>query len=573
MRRDLLRWTCLVAAAWAGLGPAGCVPYYHDPVGCGRSAPSLQPSDLQAVSTLGPARWLPARAYEPAAEEKEDTGRPGKGKDWLRIPPELPGAEAEPLKKLPKGDEERAQAIKKLYPPLPPLGPELKPAPGPDGRPLTLADLQRLATANSPALRRATADVAAARGAALQAGLHPNPIFGYAADQVQPGTKPNNNSGQQGVYINQLIKTGKKLELAQAAAGIDMLNAQVALRQAQANVAYLVRSNYFAVLVAQEGLLVSRALAELTDQTFRIQVQQVRGGQAAPYEPLQLYVFAITARTNLTQARNRYISAWKQLAAALGLPDMPYTEVAGRAAAPVPLFRYDLLREHVLANHTNVLTAENTILKARYNLRLAEVTRIPDLHTNTAFQHDNAAGNFQFNLQMGIDLPLWNRNQGNIQQARAQLARAQQDLPATRNDLVRALTEAFERYENTRALVAEYRDKILPNQVRVYRGIRSRYEQEVGAVGFIDIVNAQQNVAAALGTYLALLAGQWTAVADVANLLQTEDLYAPDAEGCGAQEELLPQCLLGGPLESPPSAVVAPVEEAPPPRPEGEGAP
>src|SRR5205085_11515849 len=98
MRRELLRRICRVADAWAGLGLAGCVPYYHDPVGCGHSGPNLQPSDLQAVSTLGPAQGLPARAYEPAPAAQEDTGRAGKGKDRLRIPPELPGAEAEPLK-------------------------------------------------------------------------------------------------------------------------------------------------------------------------------------------------------------------------------------------------------------------------------------------------------------------------------------------------------------------------------------------------------------------------------------------------------------------------------------------
>jgi hypothetical protein len=47
MRREFLRWTCRVAAAWAGLGLAGRVSAYQEPVGCGRSGPSLlQTEDL-----------------------------------------------------------------------------------------------------------------------------------------------------------------------------------------------------------------------------------------------------------------------------------------------------------------------------------------------------------------------------------------------------------------------------------------------------------------------------------------------------------------------------------------------
>jgi cobalt-zinc-cadmium efflux system outer membrane protein len=496
---------------------------------------------VQAVATLGPIRPLPERAYEPASANEEPPAPP-KGRDRLQIPPELPGAEAGPLKlpaQLPKDEAERARAYRQIYPPLPPLGPELRPVPGATGRPLTLADLQQLALGNSPMLRRAADDVQAARGLALQAGLYPNPIVGYQADQVEPGTGPTTNSGQQGVYINQLIKTGKKLQLAQAAAGIDVLNAQVALRQAQADLNAQVRRGYFAVLVARESLLVARALTELTDATFRIQVRQVRGGQAAPYEPLQLYVFSIQARTVLEQARNRYMSAWKQLAAAMGLPEMPVTELAGQVSAPVPPFLYDAVLTRVLANHTSVQTAENTILKTRYDLRLEEVKRLPDLHTNTVFQHDNAAGNFQFNLQLGVSLPVFDRNQGNIQQARALVARAQEDLLVRRNDLVRLLAEAFERYQNTRVLVEEYRTKILPNQVRVYRGIRRRYEQEPQNITFADIITAQQNLSTTLATYLMLLGNQWQAVVDVANLLQSEDLYVPD-HGPGGS---LPDCL------------------------------
>ncbi len=66
----------------------------------------------------------------------------------LKLPNELPGTEAKPIVLPaydPKNRAERDKVIDNLYPPLEPLGPDPQPLPGPDGHPLTLSDLQRLA--------------------------------------------------------------------------------------------------------------------------------------------------------------------------------------------------------------------------------------------------------------------------------------------------------------------------------------------------------------------------------------------------------------------------------------------
>jgi cobalt-zinc-cadmium efflux system outer membrane protein len=525
-----------------------------------RQLPPLGPADVAATGLLGPAAAPPpAEPVGPPAPPPE----PGRVQDRLRLPPELPGASASPLSMplpRPTTRAEREAAVRSLLPPEEPLGSEIQPALPPTGRPWTLADLQELAKANSPVLRRAAADVTAARGAVIQAGLHPNPTVGYEADQVQPGPTPGkNNAGQQGGFINQLIKTGGKLQLAQAVALMDQFNAELALRRAEVDLAAAVRTHYFGALVAQESLTVNRALVRLSDEVYRVQIAQVGAGQAAPYEPVQLYVQAVQARNALIAARNRYVSAWKQLAAALGRPELPPTALAGRADAPVPHYAYDEAAARVAAAHTDVLSAENTIVRARYALRLAEVNRLPDLQTNTVVQHDNAAGNDQFNLQVGFALPIFDRNQGNILQAKGQLERAIHDLAATRNDLIRQLAAAFERYETNRRQLTNDRDKILPNLVRVYRAIYLRYQQEPDKIAFSDIVVAQQNLATALATYLSDLNDQWAAVVDVANLLQTDDLYETGPGGACPPPPVanLIEGISGPPVLPPPTAEAA----------------
>src|SRR5262249_39444360 len=230
------------------------------------------------------------------------------------------------------------KALAEMFPPSPALPPDLVPTEGPV---LNLAELQQTMLAAHPSLRQAAEDVNAARGAALQAGLPPNPVCGFEADTVGSGR----TAGQQGAKYEQLIKTAGKLRLAQASALIDVLIAEVNLRRAQYDLITQVRAAYFAVLVAQEQLRVTHLVARLTEQSYLVQVDQLRGGQAAPYEPAQLRALAEQARAALRQAENRYRSAWRQLAAAVGRPDLPPAKLAGSATMAAPMFDYELIRD------------------------------------------------------------------------------------------------------------------------------------------------------------------------------------------------------------------------------------
>ena len=78
---------------------------------------------------------------------------------------------------LPRDTAAAAREIDRIFPELPPLPVEPKVQPGPEGKPYTLADLQRLAAANSPTLRQAASDVEAAKGNLIQAKTYPNPTL------------------------------------------------------------------------------------------------------------------------------------------------------------------------------------------------------------------------------------------------------------------------------------------------------------------------------------------------------------------------------------------------------------
>jgi cobalt-zinc-cadmium efflux system outer membrane protein len=493
------------------------------------SAPVIPPTDVRTTALMEARRPATVQSSEVVQatalmQAEPDQNELRKRRARFHIPEELPGADAPRIPKQFPPEPQKQQLIDSIYPELPPLPEAPKPLPGPNGKPYTLADLQQLAAANSPTLRQAASDVEAAKGNLIQARAYPNPTVGLEVDPSNDGS----TAGVQGFFIDQPIKTGGKLKLASAAAEMDLRNAELALKRARSDLATQVRNAYYALLVAEETVRVNTALARFTDDVYRIQVDIMKLGFGAPYEPAPLRAQAYTARLGLKQAIATYIYSWKQLVATIGLRQLPLAEVAGRIDSAIPYFDYDKVLAHVLRNHTDVLTAGNGIDKARYNLKLAQVTPVPDLDVRVAILKEFALAPQQYvhTVQIGMPLPIWDRNKGNIIAAEAALVRATEEPHRVETALTNNLATAYANYKNNLDALEYYRKFILPDQVRAYRGVYERRDfGDAAGVVFGDVVAAQQTLATNVTTYLTVLGQVWTSVVSVADSLQTDDLF------------------------------------------------
>lgn len=520
------RWCWLVCLVLAGCKTG---PIDLDQRICGRAQHAIDPP---RVLESGPQpRLMLEEEKAPAVEGPKTLS------DRLRLPAEIPGASAADIK-LPSPTaprDEQDKVLQKYFPSLPEVKAAPAAAPGPEGQPITLDELQKIAVTNSPVIRQALADVEAARGIAVQAGLYPNPVAGGYNQTSGPGGGP-----VAGGYVNQTFKMPGKLKLAQMAALLDVQLNEFKLRQTEVDVQTRVRSGYFDVLVARESLKVSHALARLTDEIFKVMVLQLKAGEVAAYEPMQMRVLALQARTFNVQAHNRYLSAWKQLASAMGVPGMPLSELAGRADMPIPRYRYDEVLANVLQNHTEVRAVASLVEKADRVFELAKLTPYPDADVQVLIARDMSPpgpSKTVATVQAGIAIPVFNRNQGNILEARAGITHARQEALRVRADLTSRLALAFERYENNRTLLELYSKQILPNQVQAFRAAVARHAGggERAGISYNDVVTAEQNLVGQVNNYLTNLREMWAAVVDVAALQQTNDLFQT-----GATIELTP---------------------------------
>lgn len=445
----------------------------------------------------------------------------------FKIPEELPGADAAPLV-MPQMDatqtaEQRRSVAESLFPEV--VTAADSSADTYESAPLTLTMLQQTAVENSPVIRQAAANVERARGMAVQAGLYPNPTFGYEGDTI--GTA--RTAGYNGVFFTQEFITAGKLTLAQNAALSEMQATRADLRKARITLASDVRRGYFKVLISQERMRFSRSIAKLSNDVYHAQIDLVTGGESAPYEPLQLRVFAVQARNNVIQATNSLDASWRQLAAAIGLPHLARQPVAGSVETLPPEANYQALVS-MLQRNTDYVAANSRIAAARSSLRLEEVRPIPNLTLYAAFQHDDTTplNNYSTNVQVSAPVPVFNRNQGNIASAHADLVRAHQDLTNTNNTLMSELADTFNRYASNRTISESYRTDLLPDQVRVYRGVYDRFRIDGASIDFAQVVVAQQTLATVVTSYLQSLNDVWMATVDMAELLQVDDLMTMD---------------------------------------------
>jgi cobalt-zinc-cadmium efflux system outer membrane protein len=476
--------------------------------------PDSPPLDLQTTAlTISGSDVSPANSDDSQPLDKK------KARLEPPIPSEVPGSETP---RLP--GKASPEDLQKIYDKLPPLMADPVPLPGPDGKPYTLSTLQQIATIKSPTLKQAAHDVETARGNLIQARAYKNPTIGW---NVQP-SNDGSTAGVQGPFIDQTISTAGKLKIAGAAAEMDLRNAELAFRRARSDLATQVRNAYFALLVSKEAVKVNKALAGFTDQMFRLQATGLLpGAVSAPYEPSALRAQAYSVRLAYNQSVQAYISAWEQLVAAIGLRHLPLTEVAGRIDTFIPYYEYDAVLSHVLRTHTDVLIARNTIEKARYNLKLAQVTPVPDVDFNVSFlqEYSLAPKQFVHTASIGFPFPIWDRNRGGIIAAEGVLGRAIEEPHRVEENLTTTLATAYSGYKQNLDALEYYRKFILPDQVRYYRGVVDRRQVDLTGVGFGDLVTAQQTLVTNVSSYLTTLGSLWTSVVAVADLLQTDDLF------------------------------------------------
>ena len=356
----------------------------------------------------------------------------------------------------------------------------------PPGPPLTLASLEQLAIANNPTLQQAVAVLDKARGIREQVGLSPNPIIGYSGEEI--GNE--GHGGQQGGFVSQTIVTGHKLRLNRAVAGWDVQSLTWEYEAQRYRVRNDVQAGFYAVLGAQRRVRLADDLLEVAQQGVRVAEELLRAQQGTRPDILQAKVQLNRVRIIRQNARYDYQASWNQLVSLVGVPDLTPAPLLGNLERDLETRDWDTLFANLLANSPELQAAQMRVQRGRSQIRRQAVQPIPNLFTQVGVAHDTATGSTITGVQVGIPLPLFNRNQGNRDFAYAEYRRAVSDVERLQLALRHRLATAFRDYGQARQQVERYKMDILPTARENLDLTEEGYKQ--GEFDFIRVLTARR---------------------------------------------------------------------------------
>jgi len=385
---------------------------------------------------------------------------------------------------------------------------------------VTIEELVQLALSNNPSVAQAAARVDALRGKWVQVGLPPNPTAGYLASEVGNDGR----GGQQGGFAGQDYITGGKLRLDQAVAAQEIQQAQHQLAAAQLRVATDVRRAAYGILVAQRRVELGEELLQLSAQAVQASQELEEAQEISRAGVLQSEVEQQTASILVQTARNELSAAWRQLFAVIGC-EIPQTRLAGDVTQLPAVLNWEEQLARITASSPELGGAIAGVLRAQFALRRALVEPIPNLETEVSVQYDESTNNTVAGLQVGVPLPLWNRNQGGIRQSQAEVIEARRNADRIELDLKRRLADALQRYSTAHAQAETYATSILPKARQTFELVQRAYR--AGEVGYVDLLTAQRTYSQTNLAYLDALSGLWASWTEIDGLLLSGSLAEP----------------------------------------------
>ncbi|MGG5240352.1 TolC family protein [Pseudomonas lurida] len=366
-------------------------------------------------------------------------------------------------------------------------------AQGVGAQPLTLDAALQTAFANNPDLAAAQWEIGIAEGARQQAGLIPNPVASWDAEDTRRSTRTTT------VKLSQTLELGGKRSAridvasrAQDAAALTLAQRRNALRAD-------VIDNYYGALRAQERLDLAQRSMNVAERGLAVANGRVTAGKTSPVEATRAQVQLSEMRLELNRAQIGLTDAYRRLATSTGSAVTDFQAVAGQnqLTPALPPVAHLLAR---LEQTAELRLAELSILQNEASVGLEKAQRIPDLDVSIGSQYDASVRERVNLVGVSMPIPLFNRNQGNVLAATRRADQARDLRNAAELRLRSETRQALDLWQTANTEVRAFNQQILPAAQSAVDSATRGFE--MGKFSFLDVLDAQRTLIAARTQYL-----------------------------------------------------------------------
>ena len=347
------------------------------------------------------------------------------------------------------------------------------------------------------------------KGQEVTARLFPNPLLSVGTLSAYTQGRTLFNSGQLFTQVAQLFELAGKRGYRIESAGFGTQSAEAAFEDAVRQLGFTVKDTYYRIQLAQRRLVLAEENRERFSRILAINTIRFNKGYIAEIDLIRIRLQMVDFHSQVIQSLQTAESMKGELRQLLRLSPKTVleltTELGFRRIDP----DIEKLRVTALDVRPDIRAKRFTFSQRESELKLAKAYQIPDVTIGAGYAIQGARGPDnpgQVALNVGIPLPLFNRNQGGILQAEVSLQSAEADLDKSINLAENEVDVAYRNLLQSRRLVEAYFGEVLEDARATFTIVERAYER--GGATILDLLDAartsrtiQQNYIEALFNY------------------------------------------------------------------------
>lgn len=354
------------------------------------------------------------------------------------------------------------------------------------GSPLSLAQVEQMAIQVNPTLAQSEFSIPAAEQRRRQAGLLPNPVVGGEVQSFAFRALDKNPTYL--AFAVQTIPLGGKLRKMRKIYDVEVAQSQLEVSIQRQRVLNTLRNVFYNVLGAQQVLDLQTQLAAIARDATTTTSELFNVGQADKPDYLESKIEREQVEHELVAARNSYLQSWRALATLLGDRSMAPVRLQGNLEDRIGAIDEEQLYRRMLEQSPQIKAAQLQIQRAQASLVRAKAEPYPDLFVRGSFGYStefldtgeegpSPRTGVLANAQVGITLPIFNRNPGGIASARAELLFAQREVERLKMTLQMQVSAIIREYNTALDAITRYRESILPAADQAYELQKKKFDQ------------------------------------------------------------------------------------------------
>ena len=344
-----------------------------------------------------------------------------------------------------------------------------------------------IAIKNNPELAKFKLELAVAEARLKQAGLWNNPTFTAESENFS-GDNPGFSRSENTFSFSQPFSLGGKRDSRKEIALLELEIARLDYDAKRMHVILAVEVTVWDILIAQQNIEFAQQAKEIAQDVYKLKQSKIEDGASNSSEVfLSAEIELSETEMDALNAKKDIKIAKKKLALLLGDSELSPGECRETLDRDYKIPEYAALKNYLLERNPMLLAHRLREEEGNYLLKYAKSERIPDVEFSIGVRQFKEDDTYSFVGGISVPLPLFNRNQGGIQEALVNQKKIQVEGNAERNSYLLELTEHYRTFKIIEQEIAVLRDRILPKAEQMLKKTMEGYEkQEVDYLGVLE---------------------------------------------------------------------------------------